>query len=534
MRRFVTALALVLAFTTGGFGAEAKGRTTAPSAALPAGFDVYVAQVMKAFEVPGLAVAVVKDGSVLLARGYGVRRLGEATPVDESTLFGIASNTKVFTAIALALLVEEGKIEWDAPVARYLPAFQMWDPWVTREITVRDLLVHRSGLGLGAGDLLWWPPSTYDRPEIMRRLRYIKPATSFRSAYAYDNVLYLVAGQLIEAVSGRSWEDFVTARILRRVGMDGSNVSHSGAAAGGNVATPHARVDGVVRAVAPFASDNTNPAGGINSSATDMARWLSVLLSRGRLADGARLYSEDTARALETIVTPIPLSPLPPDAPTVLAAVRPQFLGYGLGLGIADYRGHKVVRHSGGLPGYVSYVVRVPDAGLGVAVLTNQESELAYTALAYRLLDHFLGAPPTDWLAAWQKVQAWQQAGVDKAVRETAARRDTSSKPSLPLTGYAGTYRDDWYGDVTVALEDGRLVVRFSHTPSLVGDLEHWQHDTFVARWRDRELRADAFISFALDADGRVEQAKMRAVSPETDFSFDFQDLLLRPVPAAP
>jgi CubicO group peptidase (beta-lactamase class C family) len=187
--------------------------------------------------------------------------------VDARTLFGIASNTKAFTATALGLLVEAGKIEWDAPVVRYLPAFAMWDPFVTRELTVRDLLVHRSGLGLGAGDLLWWPESTYDRKEIARRLRFIQPATSFRTAYAYDNVLYLVAGEIIEATSGQTWENFVTSRILAKVGMTGTNVRHSAAAGGGNVTTPHAPIDGKVR---PFESDNTNPAGGINSSAEDM------------------------------------------------------------------------------------------------------------------------------------------------------------------------------------------------------------------------------------------------------------------------
>src|SRR5205085_4676615 len=191
---------------------------------------------VRTFEVPGLAVAVVKDDAVVVSKGYGVRKLGEPAPVDARTLFGIASNTKVFTATALGLLVEDKKIEWDAPVIRYLPAFAMWDPYVTRELTVRDLLVHRSGLGLGAGDLLWWPASTYDRKEIARRLRFIPPATSFRSAYAYDNVLYLIAGELIEAISGQSWENFVATRILARVGMTGSNVRHSAAAAGRNVA----------------------------------------------------------------------------------------------------------------------------------------------------------------------------------------------------------------------------------------------------------------------------------------------------------
>src|SRR5262252_1307710 len=214
-----------------------------PRAAAPPDLDQWVDRAMREFEVPGLALAIVKDDAVVVAKGFGVRKLGEPARVDEKTLFGIASNTKVFTATALGLLVEEHKIEWDAPVIRYLPAFAMWDPYVTRELTVRDLLVHRSGLGLGAGDLLWWPESTYNRKEIAERLRFIPPATSFRAAYAYDNVLYLVAGELIEAVSGQSWEDFVTSRILRRIGMTGSNVRHSSAGGGANVASPHAPVD---------------------------------------------------------------------------------------------------------------------------------------------------------------------------------------------------------------------------------------------------------------------------------------------------
>jgi CubicO group peptidase (beta-lactamase class C family) len=501
-----------------------------PAAALPAGFDAYVAQVMRTFEVPGLAVAVVKDGAVVLSRGYGVRKLGEAAPVDARTRFMIASNTKVFTAVALGLLVEEGRIEWDAPVVRYLPDFQMWDPWVTRELTVRDLLVHRSGLGLGAGDLLWWPSSTYNRQEIAGRLRFLKPATSFRSAYAYDNVLYLVAGQVIERVSGQSWEDFVSARILSRVGMTGSTVTHSSALGGGNVADPHARVEGAVRPVRPFASDNTNPAGGINSGADDMAKWLLVLLDHGRLADGSRLFSEATWKNLTTIVTPMPIAEPPPE----LAALRSRFRGYGLGLVVGDYRGHQLVRHSGGLPGYVSHVLLAPDAKLGIAVLTSQEVDAAWGAIVQALLDHFLEEPRTDWLGAFQKAEARQDLTAADEERRMAAARNTASRPSLPLEGYAGTYRDDWYGDVAVALESGKLVIRFGHTPSLVGDLEHWQYDTFVARWRDRELRADAFVTFALDAEGRVDQARMRAVSPRTDFSYDFHDLLLRPVPPAP
>src|SRR3954469_13011742 len=281
--------------------------------AQPADLDQWVGRAMQTFEVPGIGLAIVKDDTVVVAKGYGVRKLGEAAPVDARTLFGIASNTKAFTATALGLLVEEHKIEWDAPVVRYLPAFAMWDPYVTRELTVRDLLVHRSGLGLGAGDLLWWPESTYDRREIARRLRFIPLATSFRSAYAYDNVLYLVAGELIEAMSGQTWEDFVATRILAKVGMRGSNVRHSAATGGANVAAPHAPVEGKVRPIRPFASDNTNPAGGINSCADDMARWLLTQLAEGRMPDGSRLFSETTARQLTSIVTPIPIGDGPPE-----------------------------------------------------------------------------------------------------------------------------------------------------------------------------------------------------------------------------
>jgi CubicO group peptidase (beta-lactamase class C family) len=513
--------ALTLSFFATLLAAQNPTAQTAP----PRDLDAYVTRVMHDFEVPGVAIAIVQNGRVLLAKGYGVRKLGDPAPVDDKTLFGIASNTKAFTATALGILVEEGKLRWDAPVIDYLPSFAMYDPFVTRELTIRDLLVHRSGLGLGAGDLLWWPTSTYDRKEIVRRLRYIKPATSFRSAYAYDNVLYSVAGEVIEAVSGQTWENFVQSRILAKVGMTGSTVRHSAAAAGGNVATPHAPIDGTVRPIAAFASDNTNPAGGINSSATDIAKWLLVELDSGKLADGTRLFTPRTTFELWTIVTPYRVGRLPPD----LAALQASFAGYGLGFEMRDYRGQKIVSHTGGLPGYVSRITLVPGRRLGIAVFTNQESTEAFQAITYRLLDHYLGAPATDWGAAFKILKARGDSATRAEERSAVAKRDSTSRPSLTLGKYAGTYRDVWYGDVTIALEAGKLVMRFSHTPGLTGDLEHFQYDTFIARWRDRELRADAYVTFALKPDGSIDQIKMAPISPATDFSFDFQDLLLVP-----
>ena len=497
-----------------------------PVSAPPKDLDAFVEQAMREFGVPGLALAIVKDGKVVLARGYGVKTIGTTDKVDAQTQFGIASNTKVFTAVALGMLVEQGKLQWDKPVIDYLPWFAMYDPFVTRELSIRDLLVHRSGLGLGAGDLLWWPASTYDRKEIVRRLRYIKPATSFRTAYAYDNVLYSVAGEVIEAISGRTWEDFVQSEILAKVGMTHSNVRHSDAGEAGNVATTHAMVEGTLKTVAPMVSDNTNPAGGINAGAEDIAKWLMVMADSGKLADGSRLYSARTARQLWSIVTPMGTGTAPPH----LAPLSTNFNGYGLGLGLRDYRGVKVATHTGGLPGYVSRVTTVPSARLGVAVLTNAESGAAFDAITWRIVDHFLGAAPFDWIGGFKRRRAIDDSIMASQRQEATASRDASSKPSLPLAKYAGTYRDVWYGDVEIADEGGKLAIRMKQSPGLVGDLEHWQYDTFIARWRDREMRADAYVTFQLGPDGAVEQVKMAPESSEVDFSFDFQDLLLKPV----
>jgi len=507
---------------------------TAAAQQQPPKFDGYVQRVMQTFTVPGLSVAVVKDGKVILAKGYGVRRMGDAAQVDAQTRFGIASNTKLFTATAIALLVEEGKVQWDRPVIDYLPAFAMSDPYVTRELTVRDLLVHRSGLGLGAGDLLWWPPSTYNRKEIARRIRYIPLATSFRSAYAYDNVLYLVAGELIEAVSGQSWEEFVRRRILVPAGMADSDVRHSGAAAGGNVAGTHAEVNDTVRPVAPFASDNTNPAGGIMSGATDMARWMMIQLDSGRVSGGRRLFSPASTKELWREVTPTPIGNPPPAVARTLGHLRANMAGYALGLNVRDYRGRILRQHTGGLPGYLSKVAMIPELRLGVAVLTNQESGAAFESIVYHVLDHYLGAKAPDYPAAFKALNDQGRQRVRDAERKAAIGRDSTSGPSLPLAKYARTYRDPWYGDVTIAQKGKGLTIRFEHTPALVGDLLHWQHDTFLARWRDRELRADAYATFSLEADGSVERLKIVPASDAVDFSFDFQDLVLEPItPAA-
>ena len=243
------------------------------------------------------------------------------------------------------------------------------------------------------------------------------------------------------------------------------------------------------------------------------------------MPDGSRLFSEATSRELTTLVTPMPIGNPPPE----LSALRANFRGYALGLGVQDYRGRKMLMHTGGLPGYVSRVMMIPELSLGISVLTNQESGAAFDAIAYRIADHYLGASDVDWLDAYQKLAARQKAEVAQAEQKAASARNAASRPSLVLSGYAGTYTDAWYGDVMIEEKDGKLRIQFSRTPSLAGDLEHWQYDTFLAKWDDRELRADAFVTFSLNPDGTIDQVKMLPASPTVDFSYDFQDLLLEP-----
>jgi CubicO group peptidase (beta-lactamase class C family) len=526
------ALCLLAAACLPAASAPAKPKPEAPLASL----DAHVARVMREFGVPGLAVAVVKDGRVVLAKGYGVRRAGEEAPVDADTLFGIASNTKAFTCAALSILGEEGRLSWDDPVTKHLPAFQMWDPWVTREVTVRDLVTHRAGLGLGEGDLMWWPPTTHTRAEVMRGIRWLKPASSFRSRYAYNNVMYVAAGELLAAVSGKGWDDFVRERILSPLGMSRSNTSVK--ASRDNVAAPHLRTKGVLAPVAPMDFDNVGAAGSINSTATDMARWVRMLVEcgRGREAPAGEtcLLKPESIRQMWSAQFPLGT----PDPPAGLEPLKANFAAYGLGFGLRDYRGRKLVSHTGGLPGYVSQVALVPEERLGLVVLTNQEETGAFEAVKYRIFDEYLGAPvpPVDWIAAFRKRAEDERRKAEETVAKAAAARDATSRPSLPLGKYAGRYRDPWYGDATVTEENGRLVLDMIRTPGMVATLEHWQQDTFVARWRQAFMSdatpADAYVTFALKPDGSIERLTMAPVSPAIDFSFDYQDLLFAPVPA--
>ncbi len=493
--------------------------------------DATVERARKVFDVPGIAVAIVQDGHVVWAKGYGVKKYGGTDAVGPDTLFAIASNSKAFTTASLAILADEGKLTWDDPVTKHLPGFQMHEAYATQEMTVRDLLTHRSGLGLGAGDLLFWPPTDIPTAEIVRRLRFIKPETSFRASYAYDNILYATAGELIGKVSGQPWREFVRERIFKPVGMTHSVTDAGDIKPGADVAEPHAKVDfqGAPLVVERCSWANAAGAGAIYSTVNDLAKWVIVQLNRGviRAADGAEKILFTPAQQTEMWK---PQSPIPIRVPRPVAELKPNFLAYGLGWTLQDYRGHKVVSHTGGFPGYVSTVMMVPELNVGVIVLTNQEEGGAFRSIAWHVIQAYTGEAKTDLVAAYHEVRLGQLQEGEATAKEQLAKRDAHSQPSLALGKYAGTYRDVWYGDVSVTEKNGKLDMQFSHTPALHGELEHWQHDTFVVHWADRTLNADAFVTFALTPDGGIDQVKMEAMSPLADFSFDFQDLLLRSV----
>ena len=492
---------------------------------VPKDFDKYVENVLKTFKVPGVTIAIVRDGKVVLAKGYGVKTIGTNDKVNSTTNFSIASNTKAFIGTSLGMLVDEGKIKWNDRVVDYLPWFQLSDPYVTHEMRIIDLLVHRSGLGLGAGDLLIWPTNTYKQKDVVKRFKNIPLATSFRSTYAYDNILYLIAGEVIESVSGLPWNEFVRTRIFSKLGMNNSALTFTEAIKKGNVATPHAEINGVVRPVAASDSDKTNPAASINTNAEDIAKWMICQIDSGKLSDGTNLFSTATARQLWSLITPTPI----PKVAKELAPLQANFSGYGGGFTVRDYRGKKLVSHTGGLSGFVSFVGFIPEIRTGVAVFTNQEVGGAFYSIGYRALDNYLGAN-FDWTSAYKAVKDRSDSLTLLADKKTADSRDSLSKPSLPLEKYVGKYSDAWYGDITIEMKNGKLFMQMVPTPSLGGYLEHYQYNTFIARWSDPEMRADAFVTFSLNPDGSIDYAKMKAVSPSTDFSFDFHDLLLKPI----
>ncbi|MBA3255044.1 MAG: serine hydrolase [Pyrinomonadaceae bacterium] len=457
------------------------------------GFDDYVNKALREWEVPGLAIAIIKDDRIVLAKGYGLRKLGDPAPVNERTLFAIGSSSKAFTAAAVAMLVDEGKLKWDDPATKYLPDLELYDPYVTRELTVRDLLSHRSGLE--RGDLLWYG-TEYDRDEILRRTRYLKPTWSLRSTFGYQNLMFLAAGQLIARVSGKSWDEFIRQRIFAPLSMTASSTSIKDLKNADNVSSPHAKIEDKVEVIAWRNIDNIAPAGSINSSVVDMAQWVRLQLAQGEYQK-QRLLSSGAAKEMHTAQTVIRAEP-----PYSLLYPEAHFLNYGLGWFLHDYRGRKVVEHGGAIDGMRAQVAMLPAEKLGLVILTNMHGSTLSLALMYRIFDAYLGVPQRDWSADLLKtIKGFEEQG-KAAQKKLEAERIKDTRHSLALGEYAGTYKNDLYGEVKVTHEHGKLGVRFG--PAFTSGLEHWHYDTFRAKFVAAGV-TNAYITFALNAQGKIE-----------------------------
>lgn len=508
------------------FGIAEVAKPQPGRADLPPGLDQYIASVLQTFEVPGVSIAIVKDGKPLLTKGYGIKKIGTSAPVDANTLFAIASNSKAFTATALAMLAEEGKLKWDDPVIDYLPWFRTSDEYITAHLTIRDLLVHHSGIPAYAGDLMLFPPSNYSRKEIIRRLRYIPFVNGFRSAYAYDNVFYLVAGEVIAAASGMPWEDFIKMRIFDKVGMTGSVCRFSTFKNQPNISAAHFRLNGKLKEI-PSAYDQAmgdagNPAGGVLSNANDMARWLITQLDSGRTINKQQLFKPATTNELWKVVRPMPLV----KAAESIKPSQANFFGYALGFRALNYGKYKMVIHGGKLDGFVSQVAMIPELKLGICVLTNQESTGAYWSIIYHVLDHYMNNKSFDWIAGYKAVLDSSIARLATAQKKETIVRDSAACPSLPLEKYTGKFRDQLCGDFSINKQGDKMVLQFDFSPQLVADVEHFHHDVFIARFRNPDFKADAYLSYALNPDLSIEHVKLRIVDPDSDLNFSALQLI--------
>ena len=460
--------------------------------------DTYIQSAMKEWKMPGFAVAIVKNDSIVFAKGYGVKDIRTNEPVNENTLFMIASCTKAFTTAALSILVDQGKIKWEDPVTKYLPDFQMYDTWVTKHMMIKDLVTHRSGLETFSGDILWLG-STYDSKEVIRRSQFLKPTSSFRSKYGYQNIMFSVAGSIVPAVTDTTWGEYINAHIFKPLGMDNSVTSISEMKENGNFAFPHKIVKGNVIPYNDFWSiESVAPAGAINSSVADMSQWLRLQLRKGKF-NGKQIFSEQQSNEMWSNQMAIGNS------------------NYGLGWFIRYWNGKKLLNHGGGMPGMISDVSILPEENVGLVILSNAESGMV-TAIRNYVLEVLINKEPKDWskimLDGWQK----REENFEKENKRREEVRVKDTKPSLPLEKFCGTYEDKMYGKAEVTLKDGELYLQFLPSPFLRGKLHHYHFDTFYIDWED-DFLTRGWVKFDMNFDAAIKKFTIE-VPNSPDFIF--------------
>jgi len=485
--------------------------------------DKLIEETLTTFDVPGISVGILKDGKIIYAKGHGVRSLTNKKDMNENTLVGIASNSKGFTCFSLAMMVDAGKLNWDDKVRKYIPEFQMYDAWVTENFTVRDLVTHRSGLGLGAGDLMFLPENkSFTTQDIINNVKYLQPQSKFRTDFKYNNNMFIIAGEVLKRVSGLTWEEFIETKIMKPVGMINSKAAYSRVTNKSNIIDAHTRADGKVIQIPHDWSDTANPAGGIISNVKDMLTWANFLMNDAVTKDGKRLLSEKQFHELWQLQTPLKVSKND--------SYNSNFRGYGLGWFLTDVKGgYKQVYHTGGLIGTVTQFTMIPDLDLAIVVLTNQMNGSAFTTITNTIKDTYLGYKDRNWLKKlgtnntnYLKYNDSIKASVYNKV--TLAKADKSLPKPKQIVG---TYNDAWFGNIIIANDGNSYSIKCERSATLFGELLPYNQTTYVVKWNNRSYDADQFMQFTFDETGKAKSATMKQIAPITDFSFDFQDLNL-------
>ena len=490
--------------------------------------DKLVLKAMREFNVVGTAVVVVKDNKIVHMKGYGYKTSCKKDKVDENTLFAIASNSKAFTTAALAILVDEGMLSWKTKVVDIIPEFKMYNPYVTENFMIEDLLTHRSGLGLGVGDLMFFPDgSNFTIDDIVKVFQYFKPTSQFRTHFDYDNLLYSVAGEVIKRVSGKRWEDFVKEKIFTPLSMKNSYTNYYFIKDKNLTATPHSEVNGKIVPINHyvFSPDKINgAAGGIYSCVKDLSKWLILHLNDGKYGNGKSLFSEKNHRKMWTIHTVMDFKPD--------KRYRTHFVGYGLGWGLKDVSGNMMVSHTGGLPGFLSKTVLIPDIKLGIVVLTNTSpgGGALFKAVTQTIIDRYLKLKKIDWIKKYKNIMQKRSSSAEKIVKNVWLIVKRNEGKKIDFNKYKGIYEDRWFGKIEIKEKDGNLYFLSFRSPKLSGKMYYYKANTFAIKWNYRDMDADAFSIFCLDEKGNASGFKMKGISPEIDFSFDFQDLNFKKV----
>jgi len=488
--------------------------------------DALVQNALQKFNVAGAGVAVVKDGKIIHLKGYGVTSVKTKNKVNEHTRFAIASNSKAFTSMALGILVDRKQLSWNDKVVDYIPEFKMYNAYVTANFTIVDLLTHRSGLGLGAGDLMFFPDGAdFTMDDVVKSFQYQKPQSGFRTKFDYDNLLYMVAGEVIKRISGKSWSVFVEENIMNPLAMNESAGTYQRLANKNNVAKPHTTINGKLVPLKSFDIGVGASAGGINTSISDLTKWVTMHLNNGKYADTTlvSLKNHNFVWTPQTNQFFRPIAKLP---------YKTHLYAYGLGWFIKDLNGYTVFSHTGGLPGMLSKILLIPEMGLGIIVLTNTDpgGGAFFSAVTNSIRDSYLGLKDFGWTDKYAKRLKSNLETGDAVTEKVWQTVEKTKNKTVNTDDFIGIYKDNWFGKIEIFLKDNKLWFKSLRSPKLNGPMAFYKANTFAIRWVYRDMNADAFAMFTLDENGKAIAINMKGISPNIDFSFDFHDLDLKRV----